>query len=507
MEGTRVGAARCLTLCGLLGHCRTAAHRAGVVPRKWTKPPWESASWLPPRLQQSDGAGGGVMKSGGWRVCLQNSPVLCGSTCAGVGNYRFLTQRDPHHIFSLLPHKKNLECWNISCQFATLSVLHKHADDDEVSVIFTLFWHGHFTDRSSVWQDKPPASELHQIFESIFISICVWISLTRPAASFLWSSCSIGFIYGVVAAMTREERYMRDDSGGIQSLANREKLQKKRSELPHHLWKHTIFLWFVNWSLCCSPSKGQSSKSSKERTEGGQWGHDFFFKLDFTFGFDRTRGSIHHFETSPCHTNSVHEYVAVNSGEATNPNTQKQPKGLAFVSVDEAKKQALPFLPKVVRRHQRWSIAWLVPRLHQWIKMKLLRKHLMAAPIRLKWDCWHFKWSWAFCSLLRARSETITLPSTPSPSKTGSNQRRRPTSRYLPLSFSPRLPSSLFSPSASHSPFSLPFSQSPSHSFSPGANVYISCNRLLRGAPEFILQPVVMARFLDKSWQPLVVDS
>lgn len=30
---------------------------------------------------------------------------------------------------------------------------------------------------------------------------------------------------------------------------------------------------------------------------------------------------------------------------------------------------------------------------------------------------------------------------------------------------------------------------------------------LLRGAPEFILQPVVMARFLDKSWQRRVVDS
>lgn len=172
-------------------------------------------------------------------------------------------------------------------------------------------------------------------------------------------------------------------------------------------------------------------------------------------------------------------------------------------------KQALSFLPKVVRRHQRWSIAWLVLRLHQWIKMKLLRKHLMAAPIRLKWDCWHFKRSWAFCSSLRALSETITLPSTPSPSKTECNQQWRPTSCYLPLSFSPCLPSSLFSFSASHSPFSLSlsFSQSSSHSFSPGANVYISCNRLLRGAPEFILQPVVMARFLDKSWQPLVVDS
>lgn len=38
---------------------------------------------------------------------------------------------------------------------------------------------------------------------------------------------------------------------------------------------------------------------------------------------------------------SVHEYVAVNSREATNPNTQKQPKDLAFVSVDEAKNKPL----------------------------------------------------------------------------------------------------------------------------------------------------------------------
>lgn len=40
----------------------------------------------------------------------------------------------------------------------------------------------------------------------------------------------IGFIYGVVAAMTWEEGFMGDnDLGGIQSLVNREKLQKKRS--------------------------------------------------------------------------------------------------------------------------------------------------------------------------------------------------------------------------------------------------------------------------------------
>lgn len=48
---------------------------------------------------------------------------------------------------------------------------------------------------------------------------------------------------------------------------------------------------------------------------------------------------------------------------------------------------------------------------------------------------------------------------------------------------------------------------SPGLALTRGANVYISCSRLLCGAPEFILQPVVMACFLDKSWQPLVVDS
>lgn len=73
VEGMRVGEERCLTVCGLVGHCKTAAQRAGVVLRKCAKPPWESASWLPPRLQQSDAAG-----RGGWRAldggfCLQNS--------------------------------------------------------------------------------------------------------------------------------------------------------------------------------------------------------------------------------------------------------------------------------------------------------------------------------------------------------------------------------------------------------------------------------------------------
>lgn len=231
-----------------------------------------------------------------------------------------------------------------------------------------------------------------------------------------------------------------------------------------------------------------------------------WFSLDFTFGINATdcmQGWIHPILRLLLVTWILfHKYVAVNSGEASIPKPQKQPKDLAFVSVDEGKNKPLSFHPKIVRRHQRWSIAWRVLRLHQWIKMKLLRKHLMDVPIRLKWDCWHFKQSWAF-------SETITLPSTPSPSKTECNQQWRPTSCYLPLSFSPCLPSSLFSFSASHSPFSLSlsFPQSSSHSVSPGANVYISCNRLLRGAPEFILQPVVMARFLDESWQPLVVDS
>lgn len=62
VEGISVGAARCLTVCGFLGHCKTATQQAGVVSRKWTKQPWECASWLP-RLQQGDGARGGVMKA------------------------------------------------------------------------------------------------------------------------------------------------------------------------------------------------------------------------------------------------------------------------------------------------------------------------------------------------------------------------------------------------------------------------------------------------------------
>lgn len=53
----------------------------------------------------------------------------------------------------------------------------------------------------------------------------------------------------------------------------------------------------------------------------------------------------------------------------------------------------------------------------------------------------------------------------------------------------------------------LPSSPSPNIALAPSLRVYISCSRLLHGAPEFILQPVVMARFLDQSWQLLVVDS
>lgn len=63
------------------------------------------------------------------------------------------------------------------------------------------------TDCFRIWQDKSPASELHQIFESIFISICVWISPQGPAASFLWSAGSFGFIY--------RGSYSDDKGGGI----------------------------------------------------------------------------------------------------------------------------------------------------------------------------------------------------------------------------------------------------------------------------------------------------
>lgn len=73
VEGMRVGEERCLTVCGLVGHCKTGAQRAGVVLRKCTKPPWESASWLPPRLQQSDAAGRGWRRALDGGFCLQNS--------------------------------------------------------------------------------------------------------------------------------------------------------------------------------------------------------------------------------------------------------------------------------------------------------------------------------------------------------------------------------------------------------------------------------------------------
>lgn len=137
------------------------------------------------------------------------------------------------------------------------------------------------------------------------------------------------------------------------------------------------------------------------------------------------------------------------------------------------------------------------------VKMKLLGKHLMAVPAHLKCEWWHLRWSLLSCSALRALSKSITLPSAESRSRC--SQQWRQTNCYLQLSFLPLL---IFSLCLLH--FSLPclsFAQSSSHSSSLRANVYISCNRLLHGAPEFILQPVVMARFLDKSWQPLVVDS
>lgn len=106
------------------------------------------------------------------------------------------------------------------------------------------------------------------------------------------------------------------------------------------------------------------------------------------------------------------------------------------------------------------------------------------------------------CSLLRVLSKTAPPKPNVNPlalSKAGAiniDVCYPPTRVVCSRHFSPLLP-----------PTPLSFSQSSLHSFSPGANVYISCNRLLHGAPEFILQPVVMACFLDESWQHVLVDS
>lgn len=68
--------------------------------------------------------------------------------------------------------------------------------------------------------------------------------------------------------------------------------------------------------------------------------------------------------------------------------------------------------------------------------MKLLGKHLMVVPARLKCECWHLKWSLLLCSALRALSESITLPSG---SRNRCSQQWRLTNCYLQLSFLPLL--------------------------------------------------------------------
>lgn len=70
------------------------------------------------------------------------------------------------------------------------------------------------------------------------------------------------------------------------------------------------------------------------------------------------------------------------------------------------------------------------------VKMKLLGKHLMVVPARLKCECWHLKWSLLLCSALRALSESITLPSG---SRNRCSQQWRLTNCYLQLSFLPLL--------------------------------------------------------------------
>lgn len=109
VEGISVGAARCLTVCGFLGHCKTATQQAGVVSRKWTKQPWECASWLP-RLQQGDGARGGVMKAQPF------SRTLCfyGARCRCRQLQVFNTAWPTLLIFTAATHKTPGRSWHFS---------------------------------------------------------------------------------------------------------------------------------------------------------------------------------------------------------------------------------------------------------------------------------------------------------------------------------------------------------------------------------------------------------
>lgn len=108
-----------------------------------------------------------------------------------------------------------------------------------------------------------------------------------------------------------------DDSGGIQTLANRENLLKNTSVQPHHLWKHTILLWLA--------------KSNENE--------DF----DFTFGFACLHGeNISLWNIILSHKFCLRIFCSKQQG--------------SNASTHQSKDKNKPFFPyKLVRKHWRRS--------------------------------------------------------------------------------------------------------------------------------------------------------
>lgn len=145
--------------------------------------------------------------------------------------------------------------------------------------------------------------------------------------------------------MTSEEGYMRDsDSGGIQSSASREKLQRIDPS-SHSIYGNTQpFFDLLTGACFVVQQRSKVVNTAKSEQEDSAWLFIWFW-LDAWWNPSLWNLCVP--------VNSAHGYVAVNSRDLTNPKIREWSEGLAFVPVFVAaiKKQAPRLLPKVVRKH------------------------------------------------------------------------------------------------------------------------------------------------------------
>lgn len=150
---------------------------------------------------------------------------------------------------------------------------------------------------------------------------------------------------------------------------------ERRSQLPHHLWKRTISPFDLLTGVGGFQPSARSQSSKKKQSERKEDKDDVIFNFFEIFSNVTEHLSVSvackvkfidskpfFFSFSPRHMNSLHEYVAINSREATNPNTQHSQKTwLLFLWMKEKAKSPFLSLQRLLEGIKGGVFAWLVP--------------------------------------------------------------------------------------------------------------------------------------------------